>query len=84
MLLCIIRFSISWGDYVIALMLLCSSVWFLDVIEPLVLALLLLCQFCDALLLLCIGCRTFSVGTDVTMPMYGCTDVNVQDVCFGS
>ena len=38
----------------------------------------------DALMLLCIGNRTFNVGTDVTMPIYGCTDVNVQDVCFGS
>ena len=37
-----------------------------------------------ALMLLCIGCRTFSVGTDVIMPMYGCTDVTVQYVYFGS
>ena len=36
----------------------------------------------DALMLLCIGNRTFNVGTDVIMPIYGCTDVNVQDVCF--
>ena len=63
-------------------MLLCTSVWFLDVIEPLVLALLLLCQY--ALMLLCIRNRTFNIGTDVIMPIYGCTDVNVQDVCFGS
>ena len=37
-----------------------------------------------ALMLLCIGCRTFSVGTDVIMPMYGCTDVTVQYVYFVS
>ena len=44
-------------------MLLCN-VWFLDVIEPL-LAMMLLCQDYVALMLLCIGSRTFSNGTDV-------------------
>ena len=32
-------------------------------------------------MLLCIGCRTFSVGTDVLVPVYGCTDVVVQYIC---
>ena len=36
------------------------------------------------LMLLCIGCTTFSVGTDVIMLMYGCNDVTVQYVYFGS
>ena len=49
-----------------------------------VLGIVVIMPICDALMLLCIGCRTFSVGTDVIMPMYGCTDVNVQDVNFGS
>ena len=59
-----------------ALMLLCS-IWFLDVIEP-SLAMMLLCQDYDALMLLCIGYRTFSVGTDVFVPVCGCTHVIVQ------
>ena len=77
MLLCIIG-SICFFFF-FALMLLCS-IWFLDVIEPL-LALMLLCQCYVALMLLCIGCRTFSVGTDVLVPVCGCTDVIVQHLC---
>ena len=50
---------------------------FLDVIEPL-LAMMLLCQNYVALMLLCIGSRTFSSGTDVFVPVFGCTDVIVQ------
>ena len=50
---------------------------FLDVIEP-SLAMMLLCQDYDALVLLCIGSRTFSVGTDVFVPVCDCTDVIVQ------
>ena len=57
-------------------MLLCN-VWFLDVIEPL-LAMMLLCQDYVALMLLCIGSRTFSSGTDVFVPVFDCTDVIVQ------
>ena len=59
-----------------ALMLLCN-IWFLDEIEPL-LAMMLLCQDYVALMLLCIGSRTFSSGTDVFVPVCGCTDVIVQ------
>ena len=33
-----------------------------------------------ALMLLCLGSRTFSVGTDVLVLMYGCTDVIVQHI----
>ena len=60
-------------------MLLCS-IWFLDVIEP-SLAMVLLCQYYVALMLLCIGSRTFSVGTDVFVPVCGFTDVIVQHLC---
>ena len=56
------------------------SIWFLDVVEPL-LALMLLCQYYVALMLLCIGCRTFSVGTDVLVPVCSCIDVIVQHLC---
>ena len=37
-----------------------------------------------ALMLLCIRCRTFGVGTDVIMPICCCTDVTVQYVYYGS
>ena len=37
-----------------------------------------------ALMLLCIRCRTFDVGTDVIMPICCCTDVTVQYVYYGS
>ena len=57
-------------------MLLCNT-WFLDVIEPLF-GIDVIMPTCVGLVLLCIGCRTFSVGTDVLVPMYGCTDVIVQ------
>ena len=57
------RFYMFFFLFFFALMLLCS-IWFLDVIEP-SLAMMLLCQDYDALVLLCIGSRTFSVGTDV-------------------
>ena len=42
---------------------------------------MLLCQYYVALMLLCIGSRTFSIGTDVFVPLCGCTDVIVQHLC---
>ena len=69
-------FFFSFFFFFVALMLLCK-VWFLDVIEPL-LAIMLLCQDYVALMLLCIGSRTFSSGTDVFVPVFGCTEVIVQ------
>ena len=66
---------------VVALMLLCRIyIRFLDVIEPLILALMLLCPCIVALMLLCILYRTFGIGTDVIVPMCSCTDVTVQDI----
>ena len=61
----------------------CAIYGFLDVIEPL-LAMMLLCQDYVALMLLCIGSRTFSSGTDVFVPVFGCTDVIVQTSVMGS
>ena len=78
MLLCIIG-SICFFVFFLALMLLCS-IWFLDVTEP-SLAMMLLCQYYVALMFLCIGSRTFSIGTYVFVPLYGCTDVIVQHLC---
>ena len=63
MLLCIIGSICFFFVFFFALMLLCS-IWFLDVIEP-SLAMMLLCQYYVALMLLCIASRTFSIGTDV-------------------
>ena len=48
------------------------------------LAMMLLCHIYVALMLLFIASRTFSIGTDVFVPVCGCTDVIVQHLCFGS